>query len=1221
MEWITVANRWQHYQLFEMAAAVYSETLPLNMLPLTDGPERVFARVRAVRPPLDWEPAEEAERIWDAYLDRGIDSAAPDYARTVQAKWYAPARAITFTAAATFLAASSVVQVGRADGERWLIHSEGSRVPPAVAAVPSLSFIEMSNDVLADIFVRALQTFGVRREQLGVARIDAEMEDVVAQNDDVASIADDDSKSAADDSSESDGEAEEPDDSASSADDYGSEDGAEDDATAAPVIERHGVPFELRAVQLQMLEAIHRRHFRGRLRFETPPGSGKTTFLAWLAAAQLANNPEFRCVFFVPTKQIAHDVAATFADFGLPCALLHSSYKCPRLDRACVVVCCYGSALRLAGQQFTHVYVDEAHHLENVETRAAPAIRPYLHAVADMQAELRIEISATFRTRELDLCVSHDTAVAEKIVLPLRYIVPRYNGDDRMSAVANYLVANMHIHRRVLAYCNTEREAMRFAGVAAQAGLLADTIFGSTPMRRRAELLEQFVDGRARVLVSVGTLCEGVDIRAADTCVFVEARSSRINVWQCIGRVMRVHEGKQWGWVILPTTAEGIELRRFADIVRVHDPSAFENGRPSKRFEQACTEWRADEEFSSTCEYELLEAALMGEWWQKLSWLHEYIAAKGCLPTQKTVWTHPDGGEWRIGAWINTQRQARKKGKLPEDRVRQLEAVPGWFWEDESKENMAAMQPWSAWLEVLREYVAAEEDLPKAKTVWTRPDGSEWKIGQWIGNQRQARKKGKLPEDRVRQLEAVPGWFWEDESWVAWLEVLRECVAAEGCLPTQKVWTRPDGSEWKISQWIIIQRHTRKKGKLSDDRARLLEAVPGWIWEDEARKAVAARQPWSVWLEVLRECVAAEEDLPKRSTVWARPDGSEWKIGGWAGSQRMARKRGKLPEDRVRQLEAVSGWFWEDEAKKNAAAMRPWSAWLEVLREYVAAKEGLPKHKTTWTRPDGSEWKINTWLNQQRQNRKKGKLLEDRARQLETVPGWIWEDDPWPVWLEALHECVAAKDGLPKQSTVWTRPDGSKWKIGSWIANQRQARKKGKLSEDRVRLLEEVPGWIWEDEKMKNKAVIQPWPMWLEVLRECAAAEGRLPSQSTVWTHPDGSVWKIGSWISEQRTMHKKDKLPEDRARQLEAVPGWIWEDERMKNKAAIQPWPMWLEVLREYVAAEEGLPKRSTVWPRPDGSTWKIGNWISEQRQARKKGKLLEDRARQLEAVPNWKW
>ena len=837
IEWIRGANRWQYYQLFEMATAVFADVLPLDMLPLTDGPERVFARVRAVRPPLDW-PADDIDRIWDAYLDRGFDGASADFARTVQAKWYAPGRAITFTAAATFLAASSVVQAGRADGERWLIHSEGSHVPPAVAAVPTLRFTEMRNTVLADIFVQALQTFGARREQLGVARIDAEMEEIVAQNDDACGA---DSESECGTETDAENSAETDDETGSESDETDAESDGPESQPAE--IMRHGVPFVLRSVQLQMFDVLRRHHFSGRLRFETPPGSGKTTFLAWLAATQLADNPDFRCVFFVPTKLIAHDVAATFTDFGLPYALLHSSYKCPKLDRACVIVCCYGSALRLAGQEFTHVYVDEAHHLENVELRAAPAIRPYLHAIADMPAELRIEISATFRTRNLDLCVEHDAAMAEKIVLPLRYIVPRYNGNDRMSAVANYLVANTHIHRRVLAYCNTEREALRFAEIARQAGLLAETIFGNTSMRRRAELLEQFVDGRARVLVSVGTLCEGVDIRAADTCVFVEARSSRINVWQCIGRVMRVHEGKQWGWVILPTTSESTELRRFADIVRVHDPTAFERGKPGRRIEAVCGKWHADENFDGTCEYETLELALCGEWWQKLSWLREYVTAEQRLPSHKTIWMRPvDGQEWKIGSWISSQRTARKKDKLSEDRIQELETIPGWFWEDKKKKNAAKARPWPEWLEVLHEYVAAEQCLPTGSTIWARPaDGQKWKIGNWIDSQRTARKNGKLSEDRIQQLETIPGWFWKDEKrknaakarpWPEWLEVLHEYVAAEQRLPTgSTIWTRPiDGSGWRLGSWIKGQRANRKKDKLPEDRVRELETIPGWKW-------------------------------------------------------------------------------------------------------------------------------------------------------------------------------------------------------------------------------------------------------------------------------------------------------------------------------------------------------------------------------------------------------
>ena len=37
-------------------------------------------------------------------------------------------------------------------------------------------------------------------------------------------------------------------------------------------------------------------------------------------------------------------------------------------------------------------------------------------------------------------------------------------------------------------------------------------------------------------------------------------------------------------------------------------------------------------------------------------------------------------GDVRLGAWVNTQRNARNSGALSSERVAQLEAFPGWTW-------------------------------------------------------------------------------------------------------------------------------------------------------------------------------------------------------------------------------------------------------------------------------------------------------------------------------------------------------------------------------------------------------------------------------------------------------------------------------------------------------------------------------------------------------------
>ena len=58
--------------------------------------------------------------------------------------------------------------------------------------------------------------------------------------------------------------------------------------------------------------------------------------------------------------------------------------------------------------------------------------------------------------------------------------------------------------------------------------------------------------GAARILSNVRCLSEGVDVPALDAVIFMEPRSSQIDVIQAVGRVMRKSEGKELGYIIIP---------------------------------------------------------------------------------------------------------------------------------------------------------------------------------------------------------------------------------------------------------------------------------------------------------------------------------------------------------------------------------------------------------------------------------------------------------------------------------------------------------------------------------------------------------------------------------------------------------------------------------------------------------------------------------------------
>lgn len=55
-----------------------------------------------------------------------------------------------------------------------------------------------------------------------------------------------------------------------------------------------------------------------------------------------------------------------------------------------------------------------------------------------------------------------------------------------------------------------------------------------------------------RILTNARCLTEGVDVPSLDAVLFLNPRNSMVDVIQAVGRVMRISEGKQFGYIILP---------------------------------------------------------------------------------------------------------------------------------------------------------------------------------------------------------------------------------------------------------------------------------------------------------------------------------------------------------------------------------------------------------------------------------------------------------------------------------------------------------------------------------------------------------------------------------------------------------------------------------------------------------------------------------------------
>ena len=96
-------------------------------------------------------------------------------------------------------------------------------------------------------------------------------------------------------------------------------------------------------------------------------------------------------------------------------------------------------------------------------------------------------------------------------------------------------------------------------------GLDVNHIDGSTPAAERTDLLEQLREERGegseptgeevptcRILSNARVLTEGVDVPSLDAVLFLNSRTSTVDITQAVGRAMRKAPGKRKGYIVIP---------------------------------------------------------------------------------------------------------------------------------------------------------------------------------------------------------------------------------------------------------------------------------------------------------------------------------------------------------------------------------------------------------------------------------------------------------------------------------------------------------------------------------------------------------------------------------------------------------------------------------------------------------------------------------------------
>lgn len=318
--------------------------------------------------------------------------------------------------------------------------------------------------------------------------------------------------------------------------------------------------------------------------------------------------------------------------------------------------------------------------------------------------------------------------------------------------------------------------------------------------------------------------------------------------------------------------------------------------------------------------------------------------------------------------------------------------------------------------------------------------------------------------------------------------------------------------------------------------------------------------------------------------------------------------------------------MWEPRKDlKKILLTRGWLKGLDRLNDYVK-REGDSCVPQFYVTSDG--YKLGKWVRDQRLKRKKGELSQEQQKILRKLPRWTWDvssnliriSEKWKLGFRNLEVFVTIK-GHAKVPAFYMTDDG--YKLGTWVRDQRYKKKKGKLSEEQSEMLENLPDWIWDARCARNKGNSVwsdlKWEQGFKHLQAFVASEGHAKVPFKYITK-DG--YKLGVWVSCQRQNYRKEKLASDRIQSLEKLFGWAWNTnsywDRSKSIPIIRKWEQGFKYLQAFISSE-GHSKVPALYVNDDG--YKLGLWVTIQRQNYRKQKLTDDRIQSLGKLPGWSW
>lgn len=659
--------------------------------------------------------------------------------------------------------------------------------------------------------------------------------------------------------------------------------------------------LQLRECQKKVLDYIKENPDKKIIKISLPCGSGKTL----IAIKWLSDVPCSKWLILVPSILLADQIYDYLIDNKIynknQIGLCYDG-KTSKSDK---IICVYNSFFKIKDRNFSKVFVDESHHILNkgINGKITSKEREsYLDEIKsdlfDLTKDRKILfMSATMRSP--DFKYSLREAIEDKILVDYYVHIPIYTGNYE-KALIEYFKNRLYLYS-ILAFCNNIENAKKFSEMCVKEGLTSSWISGEMKQANRKEILSKFQKGETRILVSVKVLGEGINIRCANTCAFVQPKHSYYQIIQNCGRIFRECEGKESAHIILPginqddfdgqTESLDENSCKMYDFIKalgnedyILKESILKNSQRLILDKIEPKKGNADdEEDTGNNESEIIREIIINsinsygetifDEWCKL--LKKYIKEFNKLPILKTDIEY-DGK--KIGQWLRHTRKEYNKGLLKQLKIDKLNNI-------NTDILKVRYKTFEQWLILLKEYIIEFNKVPSQSSVYKNEN-----LGKHIERLRTKYSKNKLSEEYIKILDELHIEILNPitDYFDIYCKALEEYILLNNKLPVWNI----TYNDLKIGEFMHNQRGLYRKNKLLQYKVDKLNKLDS--------RVLNPTNIMDFKLNLVKEYIKEYDKVPTQNTIYKNIN-----LGNYISGRRYMYKNNKLTDKQIKEFNNI----------------------------------------------------------------------------------------------------------------------------------------------------------------------------------------------------------------------------------------------------------------------------------------------------------------------------